>query len=228
MYTLYLEPFVKVTAGIRDVAAALFRWLPTGWTAFSRWVTGVFTSIGQAFSRVFVQPVTRAFEAILNTGRAALRGLLQWTVNAVNRVINLINRVISGYNALPAPDLAFIPRQSIPAFAEGGFVTGPTLAKLGDNPSGKEYAVPEEKVLGFAQNVLAGARGAAAIPSGASGTGGAGIGPVTVNLTTGPLQQLPDGRGGLPIDDVERLVRQAVIGALRQARTPAGRYAMGF
>ena len=204
---------------------ALLTWLPTGWRSFSTFVTGIFTSIGQAFSRVFVQPVTRAFEAIMNTGRNALRSLLQWTVNAVNRVIDLINRVIAGYNSLPAPDIGFIPRQSVPAFAEGGFVTRPTLAVVGDNPGGREYIVPEGKAPGFAQNILAGARGAAAIPS---STGGGGIGPVTVNLTTGPLQQLPDGRGGLPIDDVEKLLRQAVEMTMRQARTPAGRYAMGF
>lgn len=225
MYTLYLEPWVKVTASIRDATMALLTWLPTGWRSFSTFVTGIFTSIGQTFSRVFVQPVTRAFEAIMNTGRNALRSLLQWTVNAVNRVIDLINPVIAGYNSLPAPNIGFIPRQSVPAFAEGGFVTRPTLAMVGDNPGGREYIVPEGKAPGFAQNILAGARGAAAIPS-STGTGGGG--PVTVNLTTGPLQQLPDGRGGLPIDDVEKLVREAVIGALRQARTPAGRYAMGF
>jgi hypothetical protein len=222
LYALYLEPFVKVSTGIRDATTALLTWLPTGWRAFSTFLTGIFTSIGEAFSRVFVQPVTRAFEAIMNTGRNALRSLLQWTVNAVNRVIGLINRVIAGYNALPAPDIGFIPYQSMPAFAEGGYVTRPTIGMVGE--AGREYIVPEGKAAGFAQNYLAGARGAAAIPSITSTGGG---GPVTVNLTTGPLQQLPDGRGGLPIEDVEKLVRQAVIGALRQARTPAGRYAMG-
>jgi hypothetical protein len=223
MYTLYLEPWVKVTTGIRDVTMALLNWLPTGWRSFSTFATGIFTSIGQAFSRVFVQPVTRAFEAIMNTGRNALRSLLQWTVNAVNRAIDLINRVIAGYNALPTPNIDYIPRQPMPAFAEGGYVTRPTIGMVGE--AGREYIVPEGKAAGFAQNYLAGARGAAAIPS-STGTGGGG--PVTVNLTTGPLQQLPDGRGGLPNEDVEKLVRQAVIGALRQARTPAGRYAMGF
>lgn len=229
LYALYLEPFVKVSTGIRDATMALLTWLPTGWRSFSTFVTGIFTSIGQAFSRVFVQPVTRAFEAIMNIGRNALRSLLQWTVNAVNRVIDLINRVIAGYNSLPAPDIGFIPRQSVPSFAQGGFVNGPTLSVLGDNKTGREYAVPEEKAIGFAQNILAGARGAAAIPSSTGGGGGGGgMGPVTVNLTTGPLQQLPDGRGGLPIDDVEKLLRQAVEMTMRQARTPAGRYAMGF
>ena len=38
---------------------------------------------------------------------------------------------------------------SIPAFAEGGAVLGPTLAMLGDNPSGRELVVPFEKLPQF-------------------------------------------------------------------------------
>jgi len=37
----------------------------------------------------------------------------------------------------------------VPAFAEGGAVTSPTLALLGDNPSGKEMVVPFEKLPQF-------------------------------------------------------------------------------
>jgi hypothetical protein len=106
----------------------------------------------------------------------------------------------------------------VPAFAEGGFVTGPTLGLVGE--AGKEYIVPAAKAAGFAANYMAGARGAAAIPSAGGGGGG---GPVTVNLTTGPVIQLPDARLGVAIEDVEKLIRSTV----RQLRTPAGRFAMG-
>jgi hypothetical protein len=34
----------------------------------------------------------------------------------------------------------------VPSFAEGGMVTGPTLALVGDNPSGKEMIIPWEKL----------------------------------------------------------------------------------
>ncbi|RMH13457.1 MAG: hypothetical protein D6698_13975, partial [Gammaproteobacteria bacterium] len=37
----------------------------------------------------------------------------------------------------------------VPAFAEGGMVTKPTLALLGDNPSGKEAVIPYEKMPGL-------------------------------------------------------------------------------
>ena len=38
---------------------------------------------------------------------------------------------------------------SVPAFAEGGMVTGPMLAQVGDNPSGKEAIIPFEKMGKF-------------------------------------------------------------------------------
>jgi hypothetical protein len=38
---------------------------------------------------------------------------------------------------------------NVPAFAEGGAVFGPTLALLGDNPSGREMVVPFEKLPQF-------------------------------------------------------------------------------
>ena len=62
---------------------------------------------------------------------------------------------IAGFLALPAitagvtglVKTAF--SANIPAFAEGGAVTSPTLALLGDNPSGKEMVVPFEKLPQF-------------------------------------------------------------------------------
>lgn len=38
---------------------------------------------------------------------------------------------------------------SIPAFAEGGITTGPTLSLIGDNPSGKEAVIPFERMGEF-------------------------------------------------------------------------------
>ena len=229
--TLLFQPFVKSWENIGIAAQVGWKMLTDGWQKFSTWIRGVFTAIGKFFSDVFVGPVTKAFTFLVDAGKTALRGLLSWAANAINGVINLINRMISGLNmaraALRMGPLPFLAQVGVPAFAAGGFVTQPTVGLLGDNRSGREYAVPEEKVLGFASNIMAGARGAAAIPSSTSSSGAA-AGPVTVNLTTGPLQQLPDGRGGLAIEDVERLVRQGVSETIRQLRTPAGRYATGM
>jgi hypothetical protein len=41
----------------------------------------------------------------------------------------------------------------VPKFAEGGAVTNPTLAMIGDNPSGKEMVLPFEKTGEFANKI---------------------------------------------------------------------------
>jgi hypothetical protein len=150
--------------------------------------------------------------------------LLQWVAGAINTVVNMFNNIIKSINAVIKAaggkgGFGLLSAVKVPAFAEGGFVAGPTLGLVGE--AGREYIVPEAKAAGFAANFLAGARGAAAIPTTGGGTGGGG--PVTVNLTTGPLQQMPDGRHGVAIEDVEKMIRETV----RQLRTPAGRFAMG-
>jgi hypothetical protein len=42
----------------------------------------------------------------------------------------------------------------IPALREGGMTTGPTLAMIGDNPSGREAIVPFEKMGQFVRQAV--------------------------------------------------------------------------
>jgi hypothetical protein len=54
------------------------------------------------------------------------------------------------------------PSGRIPQFAKGGFVTRPTLAVVGEGGE-DEYVVPQSKAMAFANNIVAGRRGEAAI-----------------------------------------------------------------
>jgi hypothetical protein len=54
------------------------------------------------------------------------------------------------------------PNGRIPQFAKGGFVTRPTLAVVGEGGE-DEYMVPQSKAMAFANNIVAGRRGEAAI-----------------------------------------------------------------
>lgn len=53
-----------------------------------------------------------------------------------------------------------------PKFAQGGMVMGPTLAVMGDNPSGREMALPWEKTGSFAQAIAANLGGGGGIGGG--------------------------------------------------------------
>ena len=167
-------------------------------------------------------PVVGVFNYVVGVVKGALNQLVAFWGNVVNGVINIANNVIRGLNRLPRVNITLIPNVQVPRFAKGGFVTGPTLAMLGDNAGGREYAVPEGKAVGFANNILAGRRGASAIPSGASGGAAAG-GAVTVNITTGPVMQDASGQQWMTVEDGQKMAGQII----RQLRTPAGRYATG-
>jgi len=230
-YQVFVEPYVKLWEGLQVVGGLLIKSLQDAWGGFSKWIAGIFQAIGDTFRRLFVDPITKAFKFVVDTGKAALRGLLQWAANAINGVIRLINKMIDGANSvrrvLGMSTFNRLAEVTVPAFAQGGFVTGPTLAMIGDNPGGREYVVPEGKAAGFAANYLAGARGAAAIPTSSNGGGGGPAGPVTVNLSTGPIMQAANGQRSVSLEEVERLVRDGVSQTIRQLRTPAGRYATG-
>jgi hypothetical protein len=154
--------------------------------------------------------------------------MFNWIGSKINGAVDAINFLIRAFNKLPAAGIPVITR--IPKFARGGFVDGPTVAMLGDNATGREYAVPEEKAIGFANNILSGRRGASAIPA-ATSTGGGGsggtAGPVRIDLSIGSVRRDAAGEDWMTVRDGERMIRQAVEQMQRINRTPAGRYVSG-
>jgi tape measure domain-containing protein len=216
-------------------------------TATWKWLGDQFKAIGSVFTSYVVEPITNAWNAlasllpnamqkaadaveavwsgVVNAIKGVINGALNAIGSAINSVIGTVNNVIKGFNKLPGPDIGLIPTVSIPKLAAGGFVDGPTVAMIGDNRSGREYVIPEEKAAGFASNYLAGARGAAAIPT---TTGGAGAAPAAgpINITTGPVMEL-EGSRYVKLEDLERAVQQTQRQILATLRTPGGRRAIG-
>ena len=132
-----LNPFSLIAAGIALLIIGLiaaykkFEWFSTGVNAVVNGIIGVF----EAFA---------------------------------NNWIKVINVIIKGYNALPLlPDIGYINEISlgrigdkannpsrtmdIPRLAEGGIVTGPTLALIGE--AGPEAVVPLDRMRGMGGNV---------------------------------------------------------------------------
>jgi TP901 family phage tail tape measure protein len=212
---------------IIEGATSVWEALVQGWNTLSDTVSSIFRAITSTFQRFVVQPLTQAWGTIVDTAQNAIRGLLGWAANAINGVIRMINRLISAVNQVRAAAglsaFGTIGQVQIPAFAKGGYVSSPTVGLIGE--AGREYVVPEAKAAGFANNIMAGRRGAAAIPSGVSPTSGSGS--VQINVTTGPIRQDADGQRWMTMEDGERMVRDAVAQLQRTNRTPAGRALMG-
>jgi hypothetical protein len=152
-----------------------------------------------------------------------MRNVLQFIANAINSVGRQVNRLISAFNQLPGSDIPFVPTLSVPAFAKGGVVNGPTLAMVGEGGE-SEYIIPASKMAAASANYLNGARGGAVIPAFANG--GFVGGNAQINVTTGPVMQ-QGGQQYVSMADLERAMRKTADGVYASLRTPAGRYATG-
>jgi hypothetical protein len=160
---------------------------------------------------------------IASAVRSIFGGMMRWMADRINWMAEQVNRLIRKINRTTGSKIGELGQIQVPAFAQGGFVTGPTVGLIGE--AGREYVVPEAKAPQFANNIIAGRRGAAAIPTGTSG--GSGGGSVSINITTGPVMQDASGQRWMTIEDGERMVREAAAQVLRTQRTPGGRYASG-
>jgi hypothetical protein len=207
-------------------------------------ITGLVEMIGNTFRNV-TQAITSPFQAAFQTVRGIVNNILNGIGNAVGGVVQAINNVIAGANRalarLKLPQIPLLPQPNIPRFADGGVVSGPTLAMVGEGGE-PEYIVPQSKASGFAANWMAGQRGAAAIPAFANGgmvmprgsvprfaEGGMVVpGNAQVSIQTGPVTQM-NGTNYVTTQDMSRAVQAGVQQTLNMMRNDRGtRRAIGL
>ena len=173
-----------------------------------------FVSVFEAIGGVIRAPL----EAAINAVKSTLNIVIQGVASGINSAIRFINNVIKGANRLPKVNIPLIPTISIPEFAEGGMVTGPTLGLVGE--AGPEYIVPARKAEAFAQNYLAGIRGPAAIPRFAEG-GFVAPSNANVSIQTGPVTQM-NGQNFVTTQDMTKAVQSGVQQTLNILRRDNG------
>ena len=202
--TTFIQP-------VKDAFAAVLEFINVNFvqpiqTAF----TTLIESIRTIFSAV-VNIITSPFRAAFETVRGIVNQILNSIGSAIRSVVNAINGVIQGVNrglaAAKLPQIPLIPAPQIPSFAEGGVVSGPTLAMVGEGGE-PEYIVPQSKATKFANNWLSGVRGAAAIPKFAEG-GVVVPGNAQVSIQTGPVTQM-NGTNYVTTQDLSSAVTAGV------------------
>lgn len=204
----------------------LWKWLGDRFNDLGKLIGGLADGAGKILGSIG-NAVRDAFMAIPNLLRSAVNGTLSWAGNAVNSVIGLVNSLIRGVNqaaaAVRLPGIPEIPYVSVPQFATGGYVTGPTLGVIGEGGQ-PEYIIPASRMADASASYLGGARGAEVL----NGTGGAGAGVRPgITIQTGPVLQQPDGSRWVSMEDLERGMAMAVDQALGIVASPAGRMALG-
>ena len=234
-YQVFVQPWVNLwNVVLREPVTAAIQWIQEAWQGIAKFFTdNVTTPISKAWTAMVEflpktmnaigDKVKSVFTGIVNTVKGALRSVLQFIANAVNGVGANVNKLIGAFNRLPGPDIPFVPTLSVPQFAKGGVVNGPTLAMVGEGGE-REYIIPASKMAAASANYLNGARGAAAIPAYANG--GFVGGNAQINVTTGPVMQ-QGGQQYVSMADLERAMRKTADGVYKSLRTPAGRYATG-
>jgi phage-related minor tail protein len=199
---------VKAIYDFREPIMKFLAWLYDSWVQTS-------TAVGKVAYNLYVQPwvnafklmetiATKAWESIANNAKGAFRGILQFMANGLNIISGEINRLVDSYNTLPGPDLPRVPPVRVPAFGDGGYVTKPTMALVGEK--GPEYIIPARKLQ--------------------AATGGGMAAPV-INITTGPVIE-QNGQQYVSMTDLERAMRATADGVMSRLRTPSARLALGM
>ena len=189
---------------------------------------GQFKGIGDMIGSQLRSAFTSAASAV----QGIWNGMLQGIRNAINSVfaginktindwISGINSVIRAISSTTRVSLDQVPLVSIPRFATGAYVTGPTIAQVGEGGQ-PEYVIPSSKMASASTAYLGGARGVAVLNGSAPGGGR----PV-VNIQTGPVMQQADGSRWVSLDDAAAMVRQAVDQLRGELAQPSTRAALG-
>jgi hypothetical protein len=168
---------------------------------------------------------TKIWTTVVDTIKGIINGMLRFVANGINSAINGINAIIQRINSLPSSvgisvQIPTIPQLSVPQFADGGIITRPTLAMVGEGGE-PEYIIPASRMQTAAAAYQSGARGADVLAGRSSGQ------PV-INITTGPVMRTPDGQDWVTTADLERAMRTTANAVLGRVRTPAGRQLLGI
>jgi len=147
-------------------------------------------------------------------------GILTFVTNSLNSFIQKVNFAIDLARrvGVKIPNIPPVPgpqQQQIPTYAQGGVVTKPTLALVGDGGE-PEYIIPQSKMRATALNYL----------QSPGGGGSVAMQPAQINITTGPVMQA-DGQNWVTMQDLQRAMRATESATMARLRTYAGRRAVG-
>lgn len=96
-------------------------------------ILGLFRDVGAAVGNV----IGNAFRSVVNN-------IIFGVIGTINRFIRDINGIIGAVNQLPGPDISSLRELGVPQLAEGGIVSRPTLAMIGEGGE-SEAVIPLSK-----------------------------------------------------------------------------------
>lgn len=137
---------------VKAVVAALADWIMPKFTAVKDFIVSAFTTVKDKLTSIWdgiTGMVRRAVDTITGIGQGiwgGLKGAINAGIRMLNGAIGGFNSLIGAVNKVPGVNVPTIPK--IPQLAEGGIVTRPTLAVIGE--AGPEAVVPLDRYRGGA------------------------------------------------------------------------------
>jgi tape measure domain-containing protein len=122
-----------------------FKWWRSNWEKAAGFVTGVFGKVKGA--------VVTVFGAVTGVVRTIIAGAFRFGAELFNNWIAALNNILKGLKQIPFLGLRLLPLLTpikVPAFAQGGLVTRPTIAMVGEGGQ-NEFILPESRLKDFAQ-----------------------------------------------------------------------------
>ena len=225
----FREVFVNIGKGVLDLTKTIGG-------AVGNFIKDAFQGIGDVagkFVQVFKTKWSKVKDIIIAPFKAAvefipkqIKRLIDSVTNAIRRWWNNIMKII-GRGRKAASGGSSSSGGSVQGYAEGGFVSGPTLAVVGEGKAGGEYILPSHKVGGFINNWLSGVRGGAAIPKFAEGGFVSGGSP-NINIKTGPVMQMSNGQQYVTVNDLQSALSSFSASVFSNSRTAGGRRFQGI
>lgn len=126
----FTDRFTEAKEGVKSAFGSLFGWFTSLWNQ----ITGLFTSVG-----------TTVGNAIGNSFKNVINSVLRGAINIINGFIRSINNVVGIINKIPGVDIGKIGELSVPQLAQGGIVSSPTLAMIGEGRE-SEAVIPLSKL----------------------------------------------------------------------------------
>jgi hypothetical protein len=233
LHTVYVQPWIDLwNTVLREPVTAAWDWLKKTWSQISIFFTkNVTMPISDAWTKLttglkiamvsVANFLPNLWNNVVNSIKSTFNGFISSIFGSLQSVTNGINRAIATFNRLPGPDITPLPNVNIPRFATGAYVTGPTIAQVGEGGQ-PEYVIPSSRMASASAAYLGGARGVAVLNGSAPGGGRP-----AVNIQTGPVIQQADGSRWVSLDDAAAMVRQAVDQLRGELAQPSTRAALG-
>jgi len=141
--------FSGVWDGIKKVFGSVGKWFGDTFAGAWKAIKNVFASWGEFFSGLWTKIKdtfstigTNISNAIGDSVKAGLNGVLSAIEGIINSGINLINGAINLINEIPGVSIGKIGRLNLPRLARGAVVNRPMVAEIGED--GAEAVVPLE------------------------------------------------------------------------------------